>query len=241
MRTLIAAALLLLGLAPAVHGQALLILLFGDKLSTEKFQLGINADLTFSNLRGLDPSGSARISWAFGAYGEIKLSNHWRLQPELTFKTPAGLSDVPATPAVPGVDSVLSDTRVDYSANYITIPLMLKYQVDRVGLGFGGQIGFLTSANDRFKGVIDSLRDLTLEANVKDHVTTMDAGLLFSIDYALKPELQMRSLRLNAKLFLGLTDIVDGNTGDALRNTILFVGLDIPVGGSKAAKEANDG
>ena len=125
----------------------------------------------------------------------------------------AGVNNVPATPQVPGVDSVLSDTRVDYSANYITIPLILKYQVDRIGLGFGGQIGFLTSANDRFKGVVDSLRDLTLEANIKDRITTMDAGLVFSIDYAFRPELEMRSLRLNAKLYLGMMDIVDGNTG----------------------------
>ena len=241
MRILIAAAVLLMGLAPAAHGQALLIILFGDKLSTETFQLGINGDLTFSNLRGLDPSGAARISWAFGAYGEIRLSKHWRLQPEITLKTPAGVNNVPATPQVPGVDSVLSETVVDYSANYITIPLILKYQVDRVGLGFGGQIGFLTSANDRFRGVVDSLRGVTLEANIKDQVNTMDAGLVFSIDYAFRPELEMRSLRLNAKLYLGMMDIVDGNTGDALRNTILFVGLDIPVGGSKAAEGVDEG
>ena len=60
---------LLLAVAmPAIpaHGQALLILVFGDKLSTEKFQVGINADLTWTNATNVDNS-KVRLGWLFGA------------------------------------------------------------------------------------------------------------------------------------------------------------------------------
>jgi hypothetical protein len=44
-------------------------------------------------------------------------------------------------------------------------------------------------------------------------------------------------MRVDAKFYYGLTDTVKNNEGDAIRNWMLFVGLDIPVGGSDAAKE----
>ena len=46
----------------AAQGQALLVLLFGDKLSTETFQLGINADVGWTGQTGLTDS-STRFSW----------------------------------------------------------------------------------------------------------------------------------------------------------------------------------
>ena len=79
-------------------GTTHMTLLFGDKLSTEKFQLGINADLVWSGYTGAG-SYDPRFSWAFGAYGEIKLSERWHLQPEITLKTPAGANDLAVTTA----------------------------------------------------------------------------------------------------------------------------------------------
>ena len=128
--------LLMLIAAPlhAASGQAILIILFGDKLSTEKFQLGINADLTWSDLSGISDT-KMRMSWSFGAYGEIKLSNHWRLQPELTIKTPAGaknlMAGAPGNPFVPVgdtlVDEALATGTITRSTQYITVPLIIQW------------------------------------------------------------------------------------------------------------------
>ena len=52
------------------NAQALLMLLFGDKLSTEKFQMGINAAVTGSDIAGI-ADAKFRYSWAFGAFGEV--------------------------------------------------------------------------------------------------------------------------------------------------------------------------
>jgi len=61
IRAILLAFLLLAGSAQAAQSQALLIILFGDKLSTEKFQMGINADITFSGVNGLNDA-STRLS-----------------------------------------------------------------------------------------------------------------------------------------------------------------------------------
>jgi hypothetical protein len=236
-------ALLLIGSQQAANAQALLIILFGDKLSTEKFQLGINADLTFSSLTGVSEA-STRMSWAFGAYGEVKLGSHWRLQPELTVTTPAGASKL--TPGTAGnpfqptgdppIDDAIASGTVTRSANYLTLPLILKYVAGPVGFGVGGQLGYLTGADDELISDVDQ-GALRLKQSVKDTLNNWDAGLVASLDFAFKPQAQMRSLRVNAKFYYGLLDTLKENLGDPIRNWILFVGLDIPVGGSDAADD----
>ena len=237
------AACLTAGLQQAANAQALLIILFGDKLSTEKFQLGINADLTFSSVTGLSDA-STRMSWAFGAYGEVNLGTHWRLQPELTVKTPAGASKI--TPGAAGnpflptgdptIDNAIANGTVTRSANYLTLPLILKYVAGPLGFGVGGQLGILTGADDELISEVDA-GALRLKQSVKDTLNTWDAGLVASLDFAFRPKDKMRSLRLNAKFYYGLTETLKGNTGDPIRNWILFVGLDIPVGGSDDVPE----
>ncbi len=81
---------------------------------------------------------------------------------------------------------------------------------------------------------------LNLKASNTDSLNTFDAGLIGSLSFMLKPKLQMRSLRVEAKFYYGLTNTVKDNTGDAVRNWQLFVGLDIPVGGSKSAEGVDE-
>ena len=243
MKVIVLALLLIAGTAQTVQSQALLIILFGDKLSTEKFQMGINADLTFSSVSGLSDA-STRMSWAFGAYGEVNLGTHWRLQPELTVKTPAGASKL--TPGTggnpfqptgdPTIDNAIANGSVTRSANYITLPLILKYVVGPLGIGVGGQVGLLTGADDELISDVDQ-GALRLKQSVKDTLNTWDAGLVASLDFAFRPQARMRSLRLNAKFYYGLMDTLKENPGDPIRNWILFVGLDIPVGGSDDVPE----
>ncbi len=238
IRVILLAFLLLAGSAQAAQSQALLIILFGDKLSTEKFQMGINADVTFSGLTGLNDA-STRLSWAFGAYGEINLGKHWRLQPEFTAKTPAGASQI--TPGTAGnpfrptgdppIDDAIANGHVTRSANYLTLPLMLKYVAGRIGIGVGGQVGLLTGASDELISDVDQ-GALRLKRSVKDTLNTWDAGLVASLDFSFRPQDKMRSMRLNAKFYYGLMDTLRENPGDPIRNWILFVGVDIPVGGS---------
>jgi len=91
MKNKIITSLLVLFLFSSVsNAQALLIILFGDKLSTETFQMGINASLGYSGLNGAPGNPEYRVDWAFGAFGEVKFTDKWYLHFDLTIKTPAG-------------------------------------------------------------------------------------------------------------------------------------------------------
>ena len=84
--------------------QILMVLLFGDKLSSESLQIGIKLDRAFTNLTELD-GADMRSGWAFGAFGEIPLSARWSLQPELTMTTAGGAMTFVGDP--PGLDGLL--------------------------------------------------------------------------------------------------------------------------------------
>jgi len=246
LRALLLTVLLSLASVNVAQGQALLVLLFGDKLSTEKFQLGINGDIGWTGQTNLLDS-STRFSWAFGAYGEVKLGERWRLQPELTLKTPAGAEGLFAgeagNPFAPtgneDIDEVIDTGRVTRSLNYISIPVFAKYLLGPLGIGGGGYVAFLTGATDELSSDVDQGR-VRLSESSKGYLNTVDAGLIFSLDYSLKPQAEMRSMKINAKLYYGLTDTVKDNPGESVKNWMLFLGLDVPVGGKKAVEEADD-
>jgi hypothetical protein len=233
--------------AQPASGQVLLAILFGDALSTETFQMGVNLDVGWAGLSGIDGT-SLRRGFSFGAYGEIRLSEHWRLQPELTVKTPGGAEGLAfGDPAVPfetvgdsRIDEAVLNGTVTRSAGYLSLPLLLRYVAGPIGIGVGGQVAYLTGADDWLESEVLQ-GQLQLEQSVTDALNRWDGGLVFSLDYALKPSLQMRSMRINAKYYLGLTDTVRDNAGDAVRNSTLFIGLDIPVGGGGSAEGVDGG
>ncbi len=214
------------------NAQALLILLFGDKLSTETFQMGINASLSASNINGLDNT-DYRISWAFGAFGEVKFTDDWYLHFNLTAKTPGGSKNVePFEDILPVIDTLTSDIQITRALNYITLPVFIKYRLGPVKLGVGAQLGYLTSAGDIYEGFTFLGDDLSMERNIRDKLNLWDAGVTGIIDYFFKPEKNMRSLRLSLTYYYGLTDILKDNTGDAWNNSIFLLSIAIPVGGS---------
>ncbi len=95
------------GVNPApVSSQILLVILFGDKLSSESLQVGIKLDRAFTSLTDLE-GADVRSGWAFGAFVEIPLGETWGVQPELTLTTPGGaqtfVGDPTGNPTLDGV------------------------------------------------------------------------------------------------------------------------------------------
>lgn len=221
------------------HGQALLMILFGDKLSTEKFQAGINASVSASSIMGLRDT-RFYYSWAFGAFGEIRFSDTWFLHFDLTIKTPGGARDVqPFKPFEPIVDSLFKDLNVNRNFNYITLPVLATYRAGAWKFGVGGQIGYLTSATDVYSGSTILGDEFTMDRSVVGYFNRWDAGLAATVEYSLAPELEMRSMRISLKYYYGLTDVLKDNDGDAWTNSILLLSFGIPIGGSDDSEKEN--
>jgi hypothetical protein len=233
--------LLVITLAFAFHttsnAQALLMLLFGDKLSTEKFQMGINAAVTASDIAGITDA-KFRYSWAFGAFGEVKFNEDWFLHFNLTAKTPGGAKNVqPFEDIIPAIDTLTTDISITRSFNYITLPVYIKYRLGPIKIGVGGQIGYLTSASDVYSGYTFLGDDLTMDRDIRDKLNHWDAGVTGIIDYYLNQEAKMKSMRISLTYYYGLMDILKNNPGDRWKNSIFMLSVAIPMGGSDDVEE----
>ena len=94
--------LLLVVLAPRpASGQVLIGILFGDKVTTEKFHLGVNIGQNLSNLSGIDGT-SVRPGLLFGLLGEWQFAENFYLQPELLPFYMLGATDLPPGGLDPG-------------------------------------------------------------------------------------------------------------------------------------------
>ena len=142
-RALVAVTLCLLPLR-AAWSQALLVLLFGDKFASENVQGGIKFDVVGTTLAGVADAARLR-SWDLGGFIEVKLGGRWSIQPEFTFKSPAGARGLPFVPTgADAVDSAFAtarDVSVTRTLGYITIPILVKLRAGRFGLGIGPQLG----------------------------------------------------------------------------------------------------
>jgi hypothetical protein len=235
MRSAALVALLILLPIRAVSAQALLVLLFGDKFASERVQGGIKFDVVGTTLSGL--SGAARLrSWDLGGFLEVKLSERISIQPEFTFKSPAGAHDLPFVPTgVPDVDSAFagaSGVSVARTLGYVTIPILLKLRTQRVGLGLGPQIGYVVRAEDRYTGTIDREDDLSYTVGLWSRVNEWDAGVSAVAEFFLAPGLGLHSMRIRAVWYHAFGDALRDAPG---RNDTFGVGFGLPIGGPRQA------
>jgi hypothetical protein len=226
-----------LGVVPVhpAQGQALLVLLFGDKFASEHVQGGIKFDVVSSTLSGL--SGAARLrSWDLGGFLEVKLSDRVSLQPEFTFKSPAGARDLPFAPTgVPDVDSAFAgatNVSIARTLGYVTIPIMVKVKAGRFSFGAGPQLGYVVRAEDRYTGTVSREDDLKYTVGLWSRVNRWDAGLSALAEFALAPKLGLHSMRIRAIWYHGFGDALSDAPG---ANDTIALGFGLPIGGPRHA------
>jgi Outer membrane protein beta-barrel domain len=228
----LAALLSLLPFHPA-SAQALLVLLFGDKFASENVQGGIKFDVVASNLYGL--SGAARLrSWDLGGFLEVKLSNQLSIQPEFTFKSPAGAKNLPfVATGVPSVDSAFAaagDVSVARTLGYITFPVLIKLKAGRFAFGIGPQLGYVVRAEDRYTGTVAREDDLSYTVGLWSRVNRWDTGVTAMAEFALAPTLGLQSMRIRALWYHAFNDALSDAPG---ANESLGIGFGLPIGGTQ--------
>ena len=223
-------------------GQVLIGLLLGDKVTSEKFHLALDIGANFSDLSGIDDT-KIRPGFFLGLAGEWRFAGNWFLQPELGVFYYTGANNLPMDyyPPPPEVEDIVTGNEVSRRLKYFTIPVLLKYGVadNRVHLGAGGQVGFLTSAQDKYEGTSDNGNSITVDHDVKDYTVSTDAGLLFNVEWKYKKSILSPSLVV--RYYLGLTDTVKDNPGDPVYNRVFSVLLFIPIGDLPEDGQGGDG
>jgi len=221
------------------RGQALLVLLFGDKFASENVQGGIKFDVVWSTLSG--HSGAERLrSWDLGGFLEVKLNSRLSIQPEFTFKSPAGARALPFVPTgQPDVDSAFaaaSDVSVTRTLGYITVPLLLKVKAGRFNLGVGPQLGYVVKAEDHYIGTLARSDDLSYAQSLWSRVNRWDAGVNVLGEFALAPGLGLHSMRIRLAWYHAFGDALSDSPGT---NDGLSIGFGLPIGGPSQTTPSN--
>ena len=100
--------LALLGLIPtAAQGQVLMGILFGDKLVSERFPIGLNVGLNVSDLGGVSGTKVA-TGLMLGLVAEWRIGGRFYLQPELLPFYRAGALCAKNIPKPPGLPPIVA-------------------------------------------------------------------------------------------------------------------------------------
>lgn len=228
MKKSIVVAFFVLFLVNMANAQVLIAILFGDKLSSEKFELGIRLAGNFAGLTNITDSKTRR-GLGFGLYGTIKMNEKFSLQPELLFRSAMGAKGIsPVLTGDPNLDLLIVDADVTTQLTYISIPVLAKYTFrENVSLGIGPQFGILTSAKNKYVAEVFEADDLVFNDNVKSQFQSFDFGLVFNLEFKLQ---RKKGINVNLRYYLGLTDTIKNNPGDAVKNSVIQIAVGIPMG-----------
>jgi len=213
------------------YSQALWIFLLGDKVSTEKFQMGTNISLAYTNLEGLQDA-DYRIDWAFGGFAEIKITDKWSFQPEMMIKGPAGAKNIYDYELEgPLVDTLFSNRETHYRFTYFSLPLYMKFKTKYIGFGLGPQIALMYRAKSFFKGTSQNDFKYKIEKELirnKDKINYLDVGITAMIEYYLFPRKKLMSMRIGLKYYYGFISPLKNESN--INNSIFMLTWGIPIG-----------
>lgn len=204
---------------------AILALIFGDKVASEKFHLSVDLGMNFSSLPGLtQQSGSHGFYFGLGTF--IKINEKWALTPEFKPVSPRGARNV-----LPLRDysSVLTNVTYDIELKYIDVPVLAQYRVTpRFFVSAGPQISFLTSAKQVSEGTLPSGNsvDITekMRSNFKSVYFTVPLEFGFSLAKAHKGKGMDVKLRYN----IGMSEMIANSSYGSTRGSTFQIFLSLP-------------
>ncbi len=164
------------------HGQAaLLVLLFGEKLATEKFHLTIDMGMSVSTLPDLEQK-SPLIGLNFGMGSFVKLNEKWSLTPEFKPLSRGGANGV--KPLITDINVL--DPESKFVFNYIDVPVLVQYRfAERFSVAAGPQISFLTSGKQETSGSLTNGETIVITNDIKSYMKKTNFSIPIQLAYSL--------------------------------------------------------
>ena len=229
---IIGACLALLPARPA-HAQVLLGMLFGGKMATENFNIGLEIGMNLPTVDGLEDPSLGRGA-LFGLFASWRFSEHWHLMTALTPISGKGANDAMPIPlGDPELDAETSTGRMDRQLDYLDLPILLQLAQKRASglrVGAGPQLSFLLSGEDRYAATSAQGTPFVLERDIEDALETVDAGVAFDAEYRFAKV----PLAIGVRYYHGLTNIMRSDASPAMYNRVLSGSGRITLGSAKA-------
>lgn len=204
---LLLAAVLALATVNESKGQAALIaLIFGDQVASEKFNLSLEFGVNQPWITEIDNTDRSALGINFGIGANIKLSENWFLCPNAYFLSSRGIriNSFSPTTGNPSIDESFSNSETEIMLRYIDVPVFLHYQTDNEKFRFGlaPQVSFLTQANANF-----SATDGDFSQNIEDELNSLDYGIIGNFTYVLGKAHKGRGVHLHLRYYYGFGDV----------------------------------
>lgn len=208
--TTVLAALTLAVAAGRAEAQVLLGYLAGDKLSSEQFNIGFDVGMNIGTLTGLGSASRTKPA-LFGLLADWRFSDHFHLGFGLLPISGRGAADVAPQPiGDPALDSLIAGGTMTRKLGTIDVPILLRYAPKKftgIRVGIGPELGFVTSAHDRYTATGSAGTPVIVEQNIGSRIANVDAGIAFDVEW------RFPMLAIGARYYYGLTDLGLGTNG----------------------------
>jgi hypothetical protein len=204
------------------RGQAaLLVLIFGDKVASEKFHLSLDAGANYSAMPGLDKQ-EARLNPYFGLGTFLKINDKWAFTPEFKPLSTRGAQNVKP---ISDYSTTLNEIEYTIAANYIDLPIMFQYRITpRLFISTGGQISFMVASKQIAEGkLIAGGNDVSIVENDIDLFNKQYYVIPFEMGYSLVTQRGGKGLDIKVRYNWGLTDMISNSAyGSSYGSTFQF-------------------
>ena len=166
--------------------------------NAQETKFGVKAGLNLSSFSG-ESDLQVRPSFYVGGLVEIKINEKFSVQPELVYSSQG--------------TKYKNDSDYTSKVDYLNIPVMAKYLVAKgFSIEVGPQIGFVTSAQDTYKG---------LSQDTKEYISSTDFSLGFGAGYDVTENINI-GLRYN----VGLTKVNKTSSPGSsdIKNSVFQIG-----------------
>jgi len=183
---------------------SILALFFFSFSNAQGFGVGVKVGTNINKLQGQSFKEEFTYGYSAGAYADIKLGNKWSIQPEVLFNQVSADTSDKFSDLVDFNSGKVSKIKL----NYISIPLLLNYNISKgISLQAGPQYGILMSQD----------RDLLQDG--KEAFKKGDFSMLAGL------QLKFASIRLYGRYAVGLNNISDVTNNDKWKNQSIQLGI----------------
>jgi hypothetical protein len=232
--TIIAALTFSIGIQKTYSQAAILALIFGDKVASEEFNLSLELGWNFSSVSNFS-DGKKASATNFGLAGNFKLSEKFYLSPTIYFlsKRKYNFSSYSLNTGNPDLDAEFMDTSGNGNLSYIDVPVLLWYEINKIRIGVGPQVSFLTKSFLVFDGA-----DGQFTQSIKEDTNNIDYGIMAGLSYELGKARKGKGIFIQAKYYHGFEDVYKSSISSSSTNLSYFaIHLSLPFITDQLAKK----
>ncbi|WP_340112135.1 outer membrane beta-barrel protein [Maribellus mangrovi] len=190
-----------------VKGQAAIVaLLFGDQVASEKFNISMEAGGFFAHYSNIPDTKRSRMGINFGIGANLQLSQNWYFSPQIYFFSIRNVrfKTYSLDTGTPGLDAEFMNVPATLYIRYNEIPILFSYQTNngKFRYSLGPQVSFLRDASATFSGEQGEFKE-----DFKSFVNKVDYGPVADICYMLGKAMKGRGIFVHARYYYGLADI----------------------------------